>query len=103
MPKYDQCILDQIFQDEDELEDVLSLGKSIDEALNEISSKGIDASIIFVDVKDYPDGCKLIGRYERHEDGITLALRKKCGDISTKFDIKGTSIEHVVAQIIKIL
>jgi hypothetical protein len=91
------------FQDENELEDILGLGKSIDEALNETSSKGADAKLIFVDVKEYPDGCKLIGRYQKVDGKLILKLRKKCGEETTNFEIKADTVDKLKEEILKVL
>jgi hypothetical protein len=91
------------FQDEKELEDVLGLGKAIDEAMSETSLKEVDAKLIFIDVKDYPDGCKLIGRYQKEGGKILLKLRKKCGDGATDFEIKADNIEKIKEEILKII
>ena len=98
------------FQDENEMEDVLGLGKLINESLNEVSSKGIDSQIIFVDVADYPEGCKLIGRYRKENarlpDGqgkIILKLRRKCGGEDKTYDLKADDVEGLKAEIMKVL
>ena len=91
------------FQDENELEDVLGLGKLINESLNEVSSKGIDSQIIFVDVADYPEGCKLIGRYKKENGKIILKLRRKCGGEDKTYDLKADNVEGLKVEILKVL
>ncbi len=91
------------FQDENEMEDVLSLGKLINESLNEVSSKGMDSQIIFVDVADYPEGCKLIGRYRKENGQIILKLRRKCGGEDKTYDLKANDVEGLKLEILKIL
>jgi WD40 repeat protein len=91
------------FQDENEMEDVLGIGKIVNESLNEVSSKGIESQIIFVDVADYPEGCKLIGRYKRENGEIILKLRRKCGGEDKTFDLKAGSVEGLKIEILKVL
>ena len=91
------------FQDENELEDILGLGKIIDESLNEVSARGKDARLIFVDVKEYPDGCKLIGRYQKTDSKILLKLRKKCGEETTNYEIKADNVDRLKEEILKVL
>lgn len=91
------------FQDETELEDVLGLGKIIDEVLNEVSSKGSESKLIFVDVKEYPEGCKLIGRYQKVGQTISLKLKKKCGDQVTNHDLKAENMDQLKIEILKLL
>lgn len=91
------------FQDENELEDVLGLGKLMDASLNEVASKGAESSLIFVDVREYPEGCKLIGRYKKENGKIIIKLRRKCGAEDKTFEITGTDAGDVSAKIIKLL
>lgn len=91
------------FQDENEFEDILGLGKWIDDALNEASARGVDAKLIFVDVKDYPDGCKLIGRYQKEGERIILKLRKKCGEEITNYEFKAESLDQLKQEVLKVL
>jgi hypothetical protein len=91
------------FQDEIELEDVLGLSKVVDESLNEVSVKGADASLIFVDVREYPDACKLIGRYRKEKGEIILKLRKKCATEDKTYELKAVTIEGLRTEILKVL
>ncbi len=91
------------FLDENEMEDALGLGKIIDEALNDVSSKGIESKIIFVDVREYPEGCKLSGLYKKEGGKISLKLRKRCGTEDKTFDIKSDNVEGLKAEILKVL
>jgi WD40 repeat protein len=87
------------FQDEKEFEDVLGLSKLVDESLNDVSSKGVESALIFVDVRDYPDGCKLSGGYQKENDFITLKLKQRCGTNVKSFDLKAKDINTLVSQI----
>jgi Caspase domain len=91
------------FLDENEMEDAIGLSKLVDESLNEVSSKGIDSRIIFVDVREYPEGCKLSGLYKRENGKLTLKLRRKCGPEDKTFDLKADSVEGLKAEILKVL
>jgi len=91
------------FQDEFEPEDLLGLGKKVDKVLNEESSKGIEALIIFVDVSDYPESCRLSGRYTQGKGEIKLKVRKKCGDKAVNFELTGKDIEELQQKLLKIL
>ncbi|MCW5911414.1 MAG: caspase family protein [Cyclobacteriaceae bacterium] len=83
------------FLDDDQLEDALQLGKKIDDALNEAASKGTNSNIIFVDVREYPEGCKLSGRYKQEKGIIKLKLRKKCEGNDETIDIEGKTVEEI--------
>ncbi len=90
------------FQDEDELDDILGLGNKMDEALNEYSAKGNESTIVFVDVKEFPDAYKLIGRYKREIDKITLTLRVKQGqEVIANLTLSGSTADDIVKQLLK--
>ena len=75
----------------------------IDELLNEASAKGVESSLIFVDVREYPDGCKLSGLYKKEGGKISLKLRKRCGTVDKTFDIKADNVDGLKAEILKVL
>ena len=85
------------------MEDVLGLSKQMDEALNEVSSKGVESILIFVDVREYPEGCKLSGLYKQESEKILLKLRKRCGTEDKTFDLKSDSLEGIKKEIWKTL
>jgi hypothetical protein len=90
------------FQDEDDLDDVLALGKKVNDALNEYSAKGNESTIVYVDVADFPDAFKLIGRYKRENDKITLTLKVKRGaEIVTSLTVTGKDPDDLVNQLLK--
>jgi WD40 repeat protein len=88
------------FQDENELEDVLGMGKEINASLNELSAKG---SIVFVDVGEYPGGCKLIGRYRKENGRIILKLRKRCSGKDSIVDISAADLPELTVQVVNSL
>jgi Caspase domain len=88
------------FLDDDQLEDALQLGKRIDDALNEAASKGTNSNIIFVDVREYPEGCKLSGRYKQEKGVIKLKLRKKCEGQDETIDIEGKTVDEIKDKIL---
>jgi len=62
------------FQDEEMMKDVLGLGKIVDEALRDISFRGTEAPLIFLDTRDFPDAYSLSGRYSVSGNEITLKV-----------------------------
>jgi WD40 repeat protein len=87
------------FQDENELEDVQGLGKKVDDLLNEASAKGAEAPLIFVDVREYPEGCKLNGLYKKENEKIALKLKKRCEGKELIFNLTGTDASDLSNQI----
>lgn len=91
------------FQDDDEMADVLELGKKVDAMLNETGSKSIDAPLIFIPVREYPEGCQLIGRYRSENGKINLRLRKKCDGKDATVNVSGSDVNQITAEISKVL
>jgi WD40 repeat protein len=88
------------FQDDDEMSDVLGLGKKVDELLTEEAARGVMAPVIFVPVREYPDGCQLVGRYKKENDVINLKLRKRCGGTDQVINVSGKTAEELSAAIV---
>jgi WD40 repeat protein len=91
------------FIDDDQLEDALQLGKVIDESLNDAASKSVNSTIIFVDVRDYPEGCKLSGRYRQEQGVIKLKLRKRCDGQDITVEIEGQSVGEVKDKVLSVI
>jgi WD40 repeat protein len=89
------------FIDTDQLEDVLGMSKSVDEALNSLAVKGQESSIIFVDTREYPDGCRISGTYSQNSGKITVKFKIKCGDKVNEFNAEGKNVEEIVNLITK--
>ncbi len=91
------------FQDEDEMADILGLGAKVDQMLNETAARGADAPLIFVPVRQYPDGCQLVGRYERQGEKITLRLRQRCEGIDRTLELSGADLEELGGKVIDVV
>jgi hypothetical protein len=82
------------------LEDGLNLAKSLDESLSNLSSKGDESRIIFIDTREYPDACKISGSYTYQGDKIALRYKIKCGDKTFEYAIEGGTKEELIDKII---
>lgn len=89
------------FQDEDQMTDVLQVGKKVDEQLNDLTAKGADAPLIFVGVRDYPDGCQLVGRYSQKAGVIALRYLKRCGGKDASGELSGKDVDEVIRKLIE--
>lgn len=87
------------FQDEEEMSDNLGLGKKVDQLLSESAAKGSEAPLIFVPVRDYPEGCQLFGRYKKENGRITLKLKKKCDGRTVSIEIMSLDIIELSKKI----
>ena len=75
----------------------------MDDALRETSAKGSSADYIFVDVREYPEGCKLIGRYFKENGLIKLKLRKKCEQSDETVELEAGTVEGLGNKIMDAL
>lgn len=91
------------FQDEDELGDVIGLGKKVDQLLAESSARGTDAPIVFVPVREYPDGCQFVGRYKRMNGKIILKLKKKCMGQDSMMEMTGTDLHDLSNKVVQLV
>lgn len=91
------------FIDVDELEDVMGLGTAVDEALNDLGSKGESSDAIWIDTKDYPNGCKISGSYTREGGMIHLRYKIRCGEEVFNNEIEAASTGELVSQLLKSL
>lgn len=93
------------FQEERSFSDVLDLGTALDNRLNDISAQGKSASILFVNVKKYPNAYAVKGRYSIDAKGIvTLKVNVFKGEQVVKnFMVKGSMsyVEGLVNTILK--
>jgi hypothetical protein len=87
------------FIDVDQLEDVIGLSKKVDESLNSISLKGTESKIIFIDTREYPDGCKISGTYTQKDGVIKLRFKIKCAETINEFQTESQSIEEIIKTI----
>lgn len=67
-------VLRASFQDEDRLRDHLNLSKQVNERLREVSARGREAPLVFVDAEEFPGACELVGRYRVRGDTVTVTV-----------------------------
>jgi hypothetical protein len=96
-------VLRAAFQGEEQFDDVLGLGKLVDEMLRSVSARGRDARLVFVDARDLPDAYRLAGRYRIQESKVTVSInlfqgKKKAAQFSVSGDKR--KVADLVAKII---
>ncbi|MFK7949117.1 MAG: caspase family protein [Saprospiraceae bacterium] len=93
------------FQEENSFADILDLGTALDNRLNDISAQGKSASILFVNVKKYPNAYAVKGRYTIDATGIvTLKVNVFKGEQVVKnFTVNGSMsyIEGIINDVLK--
>jgi WD40 repeat protein len=96
-------VLRSNFQDEDQLEDVLELGRHVDRRLNEASARGTEARLVFVDARALPDACRIAGRYRVEGDKVVVDLRLSRGKQRlARFEVSGaaSALDKLAARIV---
>ncbi len=89
------------FQDADQLEDVLQLSEKTDNLMNEISMKGKEAKVLFMDIRDFPESIKLTGLYSQAEGKILLKLKIKSPVEEKLVKLESESVDDLLDQIYK--
>ncbi|MEO8149758.1 MAG: hypothetical protein ABI723_19115 [Bacteroidia bacterium] len=69
--------------------------------MNQISAKGASASLIFVDAKQYPEGCKLSGTYKKTSAGWKVSYKIKCGIKETNYELTSANEEELKLKLLK--
>jgi hypothetical protein len=62
------------FQEDEDFDDVLGLGKRVDERLRQVSARSGPATLVFVDARELPDACRLAGRYRVKDGQVTVSV-----------------------------
>jgi hypothetical protein len=88
--------------DPEELDDVLGLSKLVDDRLNQVSDKGSVSSIVFLDIREFPEAYKLTGTYSQQNGMIELKLKLK-GPVNKELLLKSDNKEDLVEQIIELI
>ncbi len=89
------------FQDEDDMTDVIGLGRKVDILLRESATRSSDSPLVFVPAGDYPDCCQFVGRYKRQGGTISLRLKKKCENNDVTMDLTGANADELAARVVE--
>ena len=95
--------LQSTFQDEVQLRDQLKLTGLVNEALREVSSRGQDASLVYVDAAEFPDAYLLAGRYRVEGSRVTAKVsvfkgEKQVGNFT--FVDEAGNLDKMTAEIV---
>ena len=83
--------------------DVLGISAKLNEKLNFISWRGVDAEIVYFDAEDYGNSCQITGGYQKNEKGISLNMTKICKGEETEYIIDASDIDDLINKIIQTL
>lgn len=89
------------FLDKNEVNDNLNLNKLVDAGLNEISSRGEASKLIFMDVDEFPDACKITGLYEVKNGNFHLVLKLTCGKDVKAFQLEASTKDALLEMVLK--
>jgi uncharacterized caspase-like protein len=79
------------FQDDARLRDHLHFTRYVNDCLREVSARGRDAPIVFVDAQEFPDACELVGRYRLANGRLQVNVVITRGVDEIKFAIEGSA------------
>ena len=92
------------FQEETAFDDVLNIGELLESQLQEITAKGTQASLIYVDIPKYKDAYSIKGLYGLAEGRVSLQAklfkgRTPLGDIQAKG--QAGQLQELVDEVLK--
>ncbi|MBL7128351.1 MAG: caspase family protein, partial [Ignavibacteria bacterium] len=83
-------ILQTRFQDANKFIDHLGLEKKVNDLFREVSTKGKDASVVFVDAGEFPDAYLLVGQYKIEDNTVNVNVKLfKQGNEEGSFTVEG--------------
>ena len=85
----------------DRMKDNLNLSAYTDDQLYELSARGGEAPLVFLDVKQFPDACKLSGTYSKADNQLKLSYKIKCGKKDLKNEITSASEVELKKKLIE--
>lgn len=68
-------LLVKSFQDETQFDDVLALTPTIESELIDLSARGADAPMLYMEAKDYPGAYALVGRYTVKDEAVQIKCK----------------------------
>jgi WD40 repeat protein/uncharacterized caspase-like protein len=87
--------------DLDAARDALGISGLLDKALAEIAARGQRASIVFVNARDFPEGCKVTGFYRSAGSTITGQVVLTCGEQAARTELSAATKEELVKAILE--
>ncbi|MDC0302444.1 caspase family protein, partial [bacterium] len=98
-----QVYIRSMLVDKSKFRDVLGISKLLNEKLNILSSRGVDAEIVYFDADDYGNSCQITGGYEKNEQGLSLNMTTICEGIETEYQIEADDVDGLIENIIQTL
>ena len=90
--------------DADEFDDVLRLSALVDDLLLDISARGSDSPIIWVDARNHPNACRITGGYSQSAGKIELNARIRCGEeTDERFEITAANAEEIARLLVELV
>lgn len=86
------------FLDIDKKRDILSIGTSLDRSLIELSARGRNAPLVFVNARSFPDGCQTSGIYATAEGSIRCDITLTCGEREVQTQLTAPNSEELVRK-----
>ena len=94
-------VLRSNFQDEIDFEDTLGLAELVNQRLRDVSTRGSQAPLVFVDAAQLPNAYRLAGRYQVDGEDVTVAVQLSKGKERIRFTVEGqlTEIAQIAGEI----
>ncbi len=90
LPNPKPIFLRSVFQNEETFDDDLNLSEQLDTQLRDLSAKGTDQAVVFVDARKYSGAYSLKGRYSKEGDTYNVDVRLFKGDeMMKRIEVRG--------------
>ena len=91
------------FVNSETFEDDLQLSQLLDERLILRSARGSHSDLVYFDVRNFPNACKLSGGYTKSGEQIALTLNIRCGDDLVTHTLIGATVDELCNEVIALV
>jgi len=91
------------FVNSDTFEDNLDLSQILDERLILRSARGSNSDLVYFDVRNFPNACKLSGGYTKSNNQIDLTLNIRCGENLETHALSASTVDELCNQVIALV
>ena len=91
------------FLNSETFEDNLDLSQVLDERLILRSARGSNSDLVYFDVRNFPNACKLSGGYTKSGEQIALTLNIRCGDDLVTHTLTAAAVDEICNEVIALV
>jgi WD40 repeat protein len=90
------------FQDEVQMDDVLGISEAMDTQMRDLSNRGGETNLVFIDASRFSEAYKVTGRYSSVQGQITANIVLRKGDVQvSRFTVDALSTEELIRKTVE--